>query len=477
MFKRVAGRLALWGLLLALALLALIGVLSVTRGTPVEYVIARGDPAGPPAPADTLFVRTVELYAGTSLHPGNRVQVLENGDGTYPLLWRDLRTCQRAVTVQMYFAQPGAIADTMAQVLTECARKKARVLLLLDGFGAQTLAEKWVEKLKAAGVEIAWLRQLRWYTLHKAAERSHARVVVVDGRVGYTGGFGLADYWLGAGRKPDEWRETNVRFEGPAVAQLQAAFGSTWAEATGELLTGDAFFPPVSFKPVADGDSVSPVGVQRPVLRSGPGRAASAERPPPADAPVVARAVAEGTVRAGLLHAVPSTGSTQAERFLALTIAGARRTLYITNAYFVPDDDFRRLLAAAAKRGVDVRIMTTGPRTDVQTTRFAGRFRYEELLRAGVKVYEYQPANMHAKTMSVDGVWGSVGSMNFDNRSLAFNDETTLLVHDSAVVAGMDRMFLEDLRHSREMTVAEMAKRPWWIKARDGGAATLQRVL
>ena len=477
MFKRVAGRLALWGLLVALALLALIGVLSVTRGTPVEYVIARGDPSGPPAPADPLFVRTVELYAGTALHPGNRVQVLENGDGTYPLLWRDLRTCQRAVTVQMYFAKPGAVADTMAQVLGECARKKARVLLLLDGFGAQTLAEQWVKGLEAAGVEVAWLRQLRWYTLHKAAERSHARVVVVDGRVGYTGGFGLADYWLGAGRKPEEWRETNVRFEGPAVAQLQAAFGATWAEATGELLTGDAFFPPVSFAAVADRDSVSPVGVQRPVSRSGPGRAASAERAPPADAPVVARATSQATVRAGLLHAVPSTGSTQAERFLALTIAGARRTLYITNAYFVPDDDFRRLLESAARRGVDVRILTTGPKTDVQTTRFAGRFRYEELLRAGVKVYEYQPANMHAKTMSVDGVWGSVGSMNFDNRSLAFNDETTLLVHDAAVVSGMDRMFLDDLRYSREVTVGEMANRPWYIKVRDGGAATLQRVL
>ncbi len=265
--KRVVKRLALWALLAALALLALIGVLSVTRGTPVEYVVARGDPAGPPAPGDSLFARTIELYAGTTLHAGNRVQVLENGDGTYPLLWRDLRTCERGVTVQMYFAKPGAVADTMAQILTECARKKVRVLVLLDGFGAQTLAEQWVKGLTAAGVEVAWLRQLRWYTLHKAAERSHARVVVVDGRVGYTGGFGLADYWLGAGRKPDEWRETNVRFEGPAVAQLQAAFGSTWAEATGELITGDAFFPAVSFEPVGRPDSVTAVGVKRPAKR------------------------------------------------------------------------------------------------------------------------------------------------------------------------------------------------------------------
>ena len=180
----VLKRLLLAAALLALAVLALIGVLSITRGTPVEFVVAKDDASGPPPPTDSLFVRTMELYTGASLHGGNRVQVLENGNGTYPVLWRDLRTCQRTVTVQMYFAQPGAVADTMAKVLRDCARRGARVLLLLDGFGAQTLAERWVDKLKGAGIEIAWLWQLRWYTLHKAAERSHARVVVVDGRVG-----------------------------------------------------------------------------------------------------------------------------------------------------------------------------------------------------------------------------------------------------------------------------------------------------
>jgi cardiolipin synthase len=473
---RVLKPLLIGVLLLALAVMALIGVLSVTRGTPVEFVVARDDASGPPPPSDSLFARTMELYTGTGLHPGNRVQVLENGNGTYPLLWRDLRTCQRTVTVQMYFAKPGAVADTMGAVLRDCARRGARVLVLLDGFGAQTLAERWVEGLTGSGVQVAWLRQLKWYTLHKAAERSHARVVVVDGRVGYTGGFGLADYWLGAGRKENEWRETNVRFEGPAVAQLQAAFGTTWAEATGELITGDAFFPPAAFAP-ASADSATPVSVQAALRRTGPGRAAGALGAPPADAPVVARDTAVGNVRAGLLHAVPSTGSTPAERFLALSIAGARRTLYVSNAYFVPDDDFRNLLKRAALRGVDVRVLTTGPKTDVQTTLWAGRWRYGELLAAGVRMYEYQPANMHAKTMSVDGTWGSVGSMNFDNRSLAFNDETTLLVLDSTVVRGMDAMFLEDLKYSREITRADIERYPWWQKARDAMAATLQRVL
>jgi len=427
-------RIALAFLLLVLVVFALIGVLTITRGTPVEYVLAKDDPRGPPAVGDPLFVRTIQLNTGVEIEPGNAVQVLENGDGTYPLLWRDLRSCEHTVTVQMYFSKPGAVADSMARVLSDCARRGVRVLLLLDGFGSQSLSKPWREGLRKAGVEVAFLRQLRWYTLHMATERSHARVVVVDGRVAYTGGFGLADYWLGGGHKPDEWRETNVRFEGPAVAELQAAFAVAWAEATGELLTGESFYPPIAFDTA-------------------------------------------GTVRAGLFHAVPSTGSTPAERFYALTIAGARHTLYISNAYFVPDDDFRNLLKAAAKRGVDVRVLTTGPNTDVHSTLWAGQYRYKELLQAGVRIYEYQPANMHAKTLSVDGLWGSVGSMNFDNRSLAFNNETTLLVLDRRIVAGMDTMFLNDLKSSHEVTLAEVRHWSLWRRARSGMADMLERLL
>lgn len=428
--KRIA--LAVLGLIVLA--FAMVGALTVTRGTPVEYVIAKDDPRGPPAAETALFERTIELNTGTVIEPGNAVQVLENGDGTYPQLWRDLRSCQGTVTVQMYFSKPGAVADSMAAALEGCARRKVRVLLLLDGFGSQDLQKSWMDRLVKAGVEVARLRQLKWYALHTATERSHARVVVVDGRVAYTGGFGLADYWLGGGKAPDEWRETNVRFEGPAVAQLQAAFAVAWAEATGELLTGESFYPPIAFDTA-------------------------------------------GTVHAGLFHAVPSTGSTPAERFLALSIAGARRTLYITNAYFVPDDDFRRLLERAAKRGVDVRVMTTGLKTDVKTTWYAGRWRYPELLRAGVKIYEYQPTNMHAKTISVDGIWGSVGSMNFDNRSLAFNNETTLLILDRHVVSGMDTMFLNDLRSSKQITMPEVDRWPWWDRARSALSDMLERVL
>jgi len=418
---------------LALVLL-LIGVLSVTRRSPVEQVIAEGDRGGPPHVADPLFPRTMELFTGTHIEPGNSVQVLLNGDGTYPPLWRDIASAKRTVTVQLYYSQPGAVADTLARYLKERARARVRVLVLLDAFGSQPLTKEWVAGLKSAGVEFAWLRPLNWYTLHKAAERSHVRSIVVDGRVGYTGGFGLADYWLGDGHHEGQWRETNVRFEGPTVAALQATFAAGWAEATGELITGDMFFPPMAF---AEG----------------------------------------GNVNAGLMHSLPTIGSTPAERFLALSIAGASKTLYVSNAYFVPNDDFCDLLIKAVKRGVDVRILTAGSQTDIKTTWYAGHALYEKLLQGGVRIYEYQPAMMHAKTIVVDGLFSAIGTMNFDNRSLTFNNESQILALDSDLGQRMDSVFMDDVKYSEEIKLDSFRRRPWRDKVLEWGAQRLERLL
>jgi len=425
---------AIAALILFGVVLALIGILSVTHDTPVRSVIAEGDKGGPPSTTDPLFARSMELFTGAHIEPGNSVQILLDGNGTYPQLWKDLASAQQTITVQMYYSQPGTVADTMAKYLIDRAQHKVRVLLLLDAFGSQPLKRDWIKNLKRSGVEVVWLRPLRWYTLQKAAQRSHVRVVVVDGKVGYTGGFGLADYWLGDGHHEDQWRETNVRFEGPTVAALQAAFAAAWAEATGELLTGDLFFPKISFADVGD-------------------------------------------VQAGLMHTIPSTGSTPAERYLALSIAGAQKTLYISNSYFVPGDNFRRLLLAAAHRGVDVRVLTVNNKTDVKTTWYAGRTYYEKLLEGGVKIYEYQPTMMHAKSMVVDGMWSSIGSMNFDNRSLSFNDESQLVALDRHVGAQMDSIFMNDIKWSKEIKLNEFRKRPLSGKILEWGAQKLRRVL
>ena len=184
-----------------------------------------------------------------------------------------------------------------------------------------------------------------------------------------------------------------------------------------------------------------------------------------------------GGVRAGLLFTSPTTGSTPAERFLSLSIASARKRLYITNSYFVPDDDFRRLLKRAVKRGVDVRILTVGAKTDVKTTWYAGRHWYEDLLSAGVRIYEYQPAMIHSKTLVVDGLWSSVGSMNFDNRSLAFNNESDLVVLDAGFGAAMDSTFVDDLRHTREIKLDEFRRRSPWERVLEIVAVALSRLL
>jgi cardiolipin synthase A/B len=273
--------------------LAIVGFLSLTRGTPVKMVVTEGD-EGPPPPTDSLFERTMELFTGTHISPDNTVEQLLNGDETFPRLWQDLRAAQSTITVQMYYSLPGNVSDTMAAILKERARAGVRTLFLLDGFGSLRMPRSWVESLREAGVEVEVIRKLKWYTLHHATDRPHARAVVIDGRIGYTGGFGLADYWLGDGRQHGQWRETNVRFTGPAVMQLQSAFASAWAETRGELLTGELFFPRSGFQPT-------------------------------------------GTVHAGLMYTAPTAGSTPGERFFALTIAGARHRLILRPGHRLPE--------------------------------------------------------------------------------------------------------------------------------------------
>ena len=415
-----------------IATLSLIGLLSLTRGTPLRRVAYAS--ASAPRMDDPSFRDLVALMSSVQLEQNNRVEPLLDGNGTYPRLWADLRAAQRTITMQMYYAKPGEVADTLAAVLSARARAGVRVLLLLDAFGSQSLKEEWVDELRDAGVDVRALRTLKWYSVHNATDRSHVRVVVVDGRVGYTGGFGIADYWLGDGRSKDQWRETNVRFEGPAVRELQAAFAAGWVEATGQLIVDSTFFP--------------------------------------APASLVA-----GTSVAGLLFTGTTTGSTPAERFVALTIAGATRSLYISNSYFVPDDDFRALLTDAARRGVDVRILTVSSETDIRTTWYAGRARYEELLGGGVRIWEYQPTMMHAKTIVADGTWSTIGSMNLDNRSLAFNNESNLVVWDGQVGAQLDSVFFDDLTRSREITLPEFRQRPMIMRMVELGASVLQRIL
>ena len=444
-------RLRLWlGVPLSLGALAvaLVGLLALMRGTPIEGVRQVG--GGTPAVTDTTFTAAAELLVPMRLEAGSRVALLADGHGTFPRLLADLRAARRNISFQVYFWRPGALSDSVGAVLREQARRGVVVRLLFDAVGAKGLGD-YSDSLRAAGVQVAELRPVSLLQLNRTQQRSHVRAVVIDGVVGHTGGFGIADEWLGGGRAPGQWRETNVRLKGPAVLQLQAAFAAAWAEATGELLLGEPLFPPAAAAAVLEGAPPE----------SGAGTAVAADN----------------RARAGIVHTAPGIGSTPAERLLALSIAGARRTLYVTNAYFVPDDDFRRLLREAVRRGVDVRVLVPGEDTDIPLTRLAGRADYEELLAGGVRIYEYQPSMIHAKTLVADGEWSLVGTMNFDNRSLALNDEVTLVAADAELGRGLEALFLEDLEYSREILLREFRRRGWWARLQEETARLIANLL
>ena len=431
--RRLLGLMAAAGrrtLIAAVAMLALIGFLHLTRGTAVRHVRGVGPEGIPIAVSEPQFPLNVAMLTGASLSAGNRVEVALNGDGTYPRLWDDLRAARESITLQLYYGASGRMAKNLEQILLDRAKSGVRVLVLYDAFGTVDMPVEHRDALRAGGVLVEPFRPLRLSTLHLAQNRSHVRGVVIDGRVAWTGGFGIDDKWFGDGRTNGSWRETNVRFEGPAVRQLQAAFAAGWAEATGVLVTG---------------------------------RGALTEY--------------EDGVAAGLLHASPTLGSTAAERFFALSIGAARKTLYITSAYFAPDRNFIDLLIAADKRGVDVRILTAGGQTDVNIVRLAGRAWYTTLLAGGVRLYEWQPSTLHAKTFVVDGEWATIGSMNFDNRSLALNDEATLMVRDGPMGQQMDRMFLDDLRSAQEITTEGFSQRSWFQRIAEHAANLITRLL
>ena len=415
--------------------LGLMGLLDAVRGTPVIKILPFGGQL--PAVDDPAFRTNMELVSRTSMCDGNQAEMFWNGDQTYPRLWADLRAAKTTITLQLYYCEPGRMADELSAILLERAHAGVRVLFLYDSFGT-SFKKKYVEALCAGGVRAQPFRPVALSALNKLLHRAHIRVVCVDGTIGWTGGFGIADKWFGNGRTKDQWRDSNVRFTGPAVNQLQAAFTACWAESTGDLL-----IPPVQL-PAEPG---APNGNR--------GR----------------------SMVAGLLHASPSIGSTEAERFFAYSIASARKTLYIANSYFVPDRDIRAMITDAARRGVDTRILTVSAESDVKSTWYAGRARYEELLSAGVRIYEYQPAMMHAKTLTVDGHWAALGSMNADNRSLSLNEETVLMMLDRDAAQTLERQFLDDLEYAEEINLDEFRTRGTIDRIKEKACYSVWRIL
>ena len=418
-------------LLLLVVSLMWVGLMWLFRGTPmgsIRVLDEPGDDGLPTEVSDPLFLETIESQTGVELEPDNEVEVLFNGDQVYDRLFADLRAAKKLITFHVFWYRPGKLAEQLREILEERARAGVKILFMHDYFGSHPIKKEYWESMKAAGIEVSTFRPFQKRNLHKVQQRSHTRCVVIDGIIAYTGGFAIADEWLGDGKHKDQWRDTSVRIVGPSVTHLQSAFVADWTEACGELVIGSTVFP-------------------------------HKEKIP-----------RNGETYGGLLYTTPSPGSTAAERFLALSIVGARETLYITNAYFVPDDDFRQLLCDTVGRGVDVRVLTPGRNTDKMSTWYAARHGYEQLLEGGVRIYEYRPTMVHAKTIVADRVWCSVGTMNFDNRSLALNDEVVYMMHDRKIAQKLHDAFLQDIELADELKLEEFrrrgavdrAKEKWW---------------
>jgi cardiolipin synthase len=372
----------------------------------IEHLYRSGDPQ---------FVRSMGALLGPGIVPGNAVRALCNGDEIFPAMLAAIRSAKRTVCLETFIYWSGSVGREFADALSERARAGVKVHVVLDWVGSGKMDASMLEEMKDAGVEVVKYHPLRWYNVGRINNRTHRKLLVVDGAVGFTGGVGIADNWLGHAQDPDHWRDSHFRVEGPAVAQMQATFMDNWMETCAQVLHGEEYFP--ELKPA-------------------------------------------GSHAAQLFHSSADNASESVRLMYLLSIASAVKSVRIANAYFVPDSLAVDTLVAARRRGVRVEIIVPSRHIDQKLVRRASRSLWGPLLEAGVEIHEYQPTMYHVKVVVVDEVWTSVGSTNFDNRSFRLNDEANLNILDAEFAASQAKVFEEDKARSRRITLEEWRRRP-----------------
>jgi cardiolipin synthase len=374
------------------------------------------------------FLAAVSETAAGPLRSGGTVQLLNNGVQFFPSLLEAIRGARRSINFSCYIWEGGQASEQVLAALEERARAGVDVRILLDGMGGMDAPS--MDALEAAGGKVVTFRPARFGKIMRFHKRNHRRAIVMDGLVGFTGGAAVADKWVGDADSPEHWRDTMVRVTGPLALTLQSAFVDAWAFASGEILAGDRFFPPESDE--------------------GPGT----------------------MVHTGLAS-TPSSDTHPLRLFFLQTFLSARKTLYITTPYFVPDRQTREAVAARAKAGVDVRILMPNEHTDAKLIRLTSHYYYEDLLAAGVKIYEYQPTMMHTKAIVVDGKWSVVGSANMDVRSIELNLENVLGILDEGFARTLLAAFHADLKRAREVRLEEWRRRGTWERVKERLASLL----
>lgn len=374
-----------------------------------------------PANDTDRFLEIVEALTDAELNRTGDLQVLTNGDAFYPAELEAVRNAGRSVNLEAYIFEKGEIANEYVQALAERARAGVKVNLVLDAFGSAGMSRAYLAPLLDAGGKVGWYNGPRWYSLMHMDNRTHRELMIVDGRIGFIGGAGVADQWYRGTHGHPRWRDSAVRVEGEAVCNLQATFAENWLSASGELLVGDDYFP---------------------------------------------RIENQNCLVSLVVNSTPTIGgSTRARILFQLLLASAQRSISITTPYFLPDRSLMQELCRAVERGLQVRILVPGRKSDHMVTRSTSRAGYGELLKAGAEVYEYQPSMIHAKVLCIDELWVVVGSTNFDNRSFGINDEVNLVVRNEAVAMRFERDMALDLDQSRRISLQEWKHRPMTERA------------
>jgi cardiolipin synthase len=389
--------------------------------------------SAPSAPLESEdFLRMLGALTNATIHTNNRVDVLTNGEIFYDAELEAIRSAKLNINIEAYIFQKGRVAGRFIEALIERAASGVKVNLVIDAIGSFATWDSYLKPLREAGARVERYHPIRWYTLPRVNNRTHRTLIIVDGRVGFVGGAGVADHWLYGRGKSNRWRDTMFRVEGSAVNDLQSTFVENWLEASGEILAETEYFPACA---------------------------------------------GTGNTRVMIIDSSPSIGqSTRARVLFQTLLASARKNIYINTPYFLPDRSARdEMVRAIKERGVKITIITPGRHADHLLTRTSSQRLYGQLLKAGAQILEYRPSMMHAKVLIVDGVWSVVGSTNFDNRSFGLNDEVNLAAFDQVLAARLQEDFALDLAESQEVSYDEWKRRSLFERAHEWVGWVLER--
>lgn len=365
--------------------------------------------------SDPQFRREMSVLLGPAIVAGNHVTALQNGQEIFPAMLQAIGSAQTSITFETFIYWSGETGEAFSQALSERARAGVAVRVIVDWVGSIKMDQSLLNAMEDAGVQLHRYRPLHWYNLGRMNNRTHRKLLVVDGRIGFTGGVGIADQWTGDGGDPEHWRDTHFRIEGPVVAQMQAAFNDNWIRTTGHVLNGPSYFPDLT---------------------------------------------EHGAMDAHMFVASPSGGSESMHMMYLLAIAAAEASIDLAASYFVPDQLLIDALVAARSRDVRVRILLPGPHIDTLAVKIASKADWGPLLQAGAEIYVYQPTMLHTKLLVIDAQFVSVGSTNFDIRSIRLNDEASLNIYNSDFAQQMIRVYETDLLGADRYSLSTWQSRP-----------------